>query len=40
MAYVITGPCKDEMAAECVDVCPVDCIEQEKTNIISIRIFA
>jgi len=28
MALVITSPCKDEMAAECVEVCPVDCIEE------------
>jgi len=28
MAYVITSPCKDEKAAECVEVCPVDCIEE------------
>ena len=27
MAYVITAPCKDERAGECVEVCPVDCIE-------------
>lgn len=28
MAFVITSPCKDEKAAECVTVCPVDCIEE------------
>lgn len=28
MAYVITSPCRDEKAAECVEVCPVECIEQ------------
>ncbi|MFT4413269.1 indolepyruvate ferredoxin oxidoreductase subunit alpha [Fredinandcohnia humi] len=28
MAYVITSPCQDEKAAECVEVCPVECIEQ------------
>ncbi|MFG6115690.1 indolepyruvate ferredoxin oxidoreductase subunit alpha [Halobacillus sp. MO56] len=28
MAFVITSPCQHEKAAECVDVCPVDCIEQ------------
>lgn len=28
MAFVITSPCKDEKAAECVSVCPVDCIEE------------
>lgn len=27
MAYVITAPCIDEKAGECVEVCPVDCIE-------------
>jgi ferredoxin len=26
MAYVITSPCGDEKAAECVESCPVDCI--------------
>jgi MinD superfamily P-loop ATPase containing an inserted ferredoxin domain len=26
MAFVITSPCIDEQAAECLDVCPVDCI--------------
>ena len=26
--YVIGSACKDEKAAECVDVCPVDCIEE------------
>lgn len=28
MAYVITDICADEKAADCVDVCPVDCIEE------------
>lgn len=28
MAFVITSPCIDERAADCVDVCPVDCIEE------------
>ncbi|QTN01021.1 MULTISPECIES: 4Fe-4S binding protein [Sediminibacillus] len=28
MAFVITSPCKDEKAAECLTVCPVDCIEE------------
>ncbi|GGC98009.1 4Fe-4S ferredoxin [Thalassobacillus devorans] len=28
MAFVITSPCRHEKAAECVDVCPVDCIEK------------
>lgn len=27
MAFVITSPCITEKAADCVDVCPVDCIE-------------
>ncbi|THE13113.1 4Fe-4S dicluster domain-containing protein [Bacillus timonensis] len=27
MAYVITSPCGAEKAAECVEVCPVECIE-------------
>lgn len=27
MAYVITAPCADERAGECVEGCPVDCIE-------------
>ncbi len=28
MAYVITQKCRDEKAAECVDICPVDCIRE------------
>jgi Uncharacterized Fe-S center protein len=28
MAYVITSACIDEKAAECVEVCPVDCIKE------------
>ncbi len=28
MAFVITSPCAGEQAADCVDVCPVDCIEK------------
>lgn len=28
MAYVITSPCIDEQAADCLDSCPVDCIEK------------
>jgi NAD-dependent dihydropyrimidine dehydrogenase PreA subunit len=28
MAHVITSPCVDEKAAECVEVCPVDCIHE------------
>ncbi|MGE7768282.1 indolepyruvate ferredoxin oxidoreductase subunit alpha [Peribacillus sp. NPDC096540] len=26
MAFVITSPCIKERAADCMDVCPVDCI--------------
>lgn len=28
MAFVITSPCIGEKAADCVDVCPVDCIAE------------
>lgn len=28
MTFVITSPCIEEKAADCVDVCPVDCIEE------------
>lgn len=28
MAFVITSPCMSEKAADCVEVCPVDCIEE------------
>ncbi|TCP17535.1 4Fe-4S binding protein [Scopulibacillus darangshiensis] len=28
MAFVITSPCKDEKAAECIETCPVDCIHE------------
>lgn len=28
MAYVITSPCMEEKAGECVEVCPVDCIHE------------
>jgi NAD-dependent dihydropyrimidine dehydrogenase PreA subunit len=28
MAFVILEPCGPEKAAECVSVCPVDCIEE------------
>lgn len=28
MAFVITSVCRDEKAAECVEVCPVDCIRE------------
>lgn len=30
MAFVITSPCFGEKSAECVEVCPVDCIEEGK----------
>ncbi|PBB07055.1 MULTISPECIES: indolepyruvate ferredoxin oxidoreductase subunit alpha [Salimicrobium] len=30
MAFVITAPCEQEKSGECVDVCPVDCIEEGK----------
>lgn len=26
MAFVITSPCQGEKSADCVEVCPVDCI--------------
>ncbi|HLR08082.1 MAG TPA: ferredoxin family protein [Bacillota bacterium] len=28
MAFVITSPCIGEKSGECVEVCPVDCIEE------------
>ena len=28
MTYVITSPCIEEKAADCVTVCPVDCIKE------------
>lgn len=28
MAFVIVSPCIEEKAGECVQVCPVDCIEE------------
>ncbi|CAH0118901.1 MULTISPECIES: ferredoxin family protein [unclassified Paenibacillus] len=28
MAYVIASPCVGEKAADCVSVCPVDCIHE------------
>lgn len=28
MAHVITSACIDEKAGECVEVCPVDCIQE------------
>ncbi|ALX47907.1 indolepyruvate ferredoxin oxidoreductase subunit alpha [Lentibacillus amyloliquefaciens] len=30
MAFVITSPCINEKSGECVEVCPVDCIEEGK----------
>jgi len=34
MAFVITAPCKDELASECVEVCPVDCIEPADDQLV------
>lgn len=31
MSFVITQPCVDEKAGECVEVCPVDCIHEGDT---------
>lgn len=28
MAFVILDPCRQEQSAECLTVCPVDCIEK------------
>ncbi|NGP45412.1 4Fe-4S binding protein [Bacillaceae bacterium SIJ1] len=28
MPFVITSACQDEKAADCVEVCPVDCIHE------------
>lgn len=28
MAFVITSPCLNEKSQECIEVCPVDCIEE------------
>ncbi|MBB6452484.1 NAD-dependent dihydropyrimidine dehydrogenase PreA subunit [Salirhabdus euzebyi] len=28
MAFVITSPCKGELAGECLAVCPVECIDK------------
>lgn len=28
MAFVITSPCIGEKSADCVEVCPVNCIEE------------
>lgn len=28
MPFVITSPCENEKNSSCVDVCPVDCIEE------------
>ncbi|MFG6150262.1 DUF362 domain-containing protein [Halobacillus sp. B23F22_1] len=30
MAFVITDSCRYEKAAECVGICPVDCIQEGK----------
>lgn len=32
MAFVITSACIEEQAADCVMVCPVDCIELGETQ--------
>lgn len=32
MAYVITEACIGEMAASCVEVCPVDCIHADEDS--------
>jgi ferredoxin len=34
MAFVITSPCKDELAAECLDVCPVECIDKGEDQFL------
>lgn len=34
MAFVITQPCEGEQAGECVDVCPVDCIEKGEDQFL------
>ncbi len=34
MSYVITSPCVGEKAAECVDVCPVDCISEGEDQFL------
>ncbi|MFP3513073.1 4Fe-4S dicluster domain-containing protein [Peribacillus sp. SIMBA_075] len=34
MAFVITSPCISEKAADCVNVCPVDCIELSEDQYI------
>jgi ferredoxin len=34
MAFVITSPCKGELAAECLDVCPVDCIDKGEDQFL------
>lgn len=30
MAFIITSPCIGEKSADCVEVCPVDCIKEGK----------
>lgn len=40
MSFVITSPCIDEKAADCVDVCPVDCIEEGEINTLLIQTCA
>ncbi|MEG0437673.1 MAG: ferredoxin family protein [Solibacillus sp.] len=34
MAYIITDLCRDEKAAICLDVCPVDCIDLTDTQYV------
>ena len=39
LAFVITSPCSSEKSADCVEVCPVDCIvEGEKMFYIDPEI--
>lgn len=32
MAFVITSPCIEEKAGECVETCPVDCIVEGESQ--------
>lgn len=34
MSFVILSPCIGEKAGECVDVCPVDCIEEAEDQYL------
>ena len=40
MAFVITELCRDEKAAVCLDVCPVNCIVMTDTQYVIDQIFA